>query len=263
MDENFNKDLHEFEENLKKAIVKDERENIEFTKDFLEKMKSESNFRELERRRIARKIYLNVTLFISLIVLVTLGFNEFIRSCNQATEKAKSTQTTSSLPLMNLYVIGLEQINSHKLIENIRSILNPKFHYQLKLYTIENINPIMIDIDSLSNDKLQYKHVEWKDVGYLMKSAFYDIPRDSIAYHKVLLLGNFPLQWDNKLKKGLFTTNDDFQQLIRSQSIELIHIVEKEITPLSSSFHQKIEQLSNDNIKTNINNKLTYLLIKL
>lgn len=263
MDENQNKDLIEFENKLRKAVSKDERENNSFTKEFLQKMKTENSFRELERKRKLKAIYLNTTIFISIIVLITLGFNEFIRSCNQATEKATTTQIKPSLPTMNLFVIGLEPINSQKLIEKINSLLDPMFHYQLKFYTTEKIIPLMIDMDSLSIDKLQYKPVEWDEVGRLLKSAFYDIPKDSIAYHRVILLGNFPLQRDNKLGKGIFTTNDDFQQLIKSQSIELIHIIEKEITPLSSSFHQKIEQLSDENNNININNKLTYLLIKL
>lgn len=57
--------------------------------------------------------------------------------------------------------------------------------------------------------------------------------------------------------------DQDFKQLIKSQSIELVHMIENDITDLSLSFRDKINNLSKDFKKENIKNIIKYSQIKI
>lgn len=264
MDENFNKDLNEFEEELRKAASKDERENMKFTKDFLERMKSESNFHELDRKRNIRIFYFKLSMFILFIVIITSGFNELIRNCNKPQKGSTITpEPSSTLITKNLYIIGLKPINNNIIIDKIKSLLDSSLDYNAKLYNIQNLTPTNIKIDRLTLEKLQFEPIDWKDVGTLLKTVFYDIPRDDDAYNKVILIGNFPEKNNNLIKKSLFMNDQDFKQLIKSQSIELVHMIENDITDLSLSFRDKINNLSKDFKKENIKNIIKYSQIKI
>lgn|GEM_PF-5576671 len=229
MEENNNNDLNEFEKKLKKAIVRDERANNLYIREFLERIKSESNFRELERQRKLKNFYLNTTIFISIIVLITLGFSEIIRYCNKTNNTNSEQKQTLSSYLSspkshkNLYILGIEPISHFKLLDTIQSFLDTNFSYNLKFYN--GINPISIELNKLVQKDIYKKTLNIRDFGMVIKSLINSIPEDTLGYDKIFILGKIPNIEKQFRKRGLVTNKEDFEKMAEVNSYTFLHII--------------------------------------
>lgn len=261
MDEFNNNDLNEFEKKLRKAISRDERKNYQYAKEFVNKLRQENNFYELERKNKIRIFYTNLTIFVSIIVIITLGFNELIRYCHNTKIKNSTTTETPSKSMKNLYLIGLEPITHYQIIDKIKGYLDNHLRYNVKLFTAKEVSAKSYEIDKITIQDLQFDKVQWDEIGILLRNSFYEIANDTIAFPKVILIGNFPELKNNKIEKKLFTTDKDFEFLIKQQSFDLIQIVDGQATDVTQSFEDKIKQLEQKFKKEKIKNKLSYVLI--
>lgn len=285
MDDNLNNELKKFEDKLKQLSSKDDREDLLYAKSFIAEMKKESNFEQLERKRKQRTIYLNITFLISLIVVVTLGFNQLINSCNQKHDKNKNLTTNETIEnkqqetiskttskqevnthsmklLKNLYIIGLEPLHNPNLIDKIKTLVDTNFEYKIILYAENLIPPNNFKLNNCSLADFQFNKLQWKNIGNLLKYAFYQFSNDTNSYYEIILLGNFPPLENNKIEKGLFTTKNDYKILTQMKSVNLIQIIENNKNEVSDAFATKINMLEKEFLMENAKNSIKYTYIK-